>query len=241
MELAEEWNEKGKAYVKEKNFKEALLCYSKAIYLNPNEQKYYANRSLMHYNLKDFAQAKIDAEKAIELDPNIPKSYIRLGKACLALFDYIGAYNAYMKGLEIDPNNENLIEAKNKMFEYISKMRGEDPKELEKNFEALRQKEISKEKEIKINETKIESKQNTIPINKRVNQDKNDKINLIEKYCINKRVVLKFVKQISEYRFEGKILEISGEFMYFKREDKYNNTEENHIINLNNVIDIHIL
>ena len=87
MELAEEWNEKGKAYVKEKNFKEALFCYSKAIDLNPNEQKYYANRSLMHYNLNDFAQAKIDAEKAIELDPNIPKSYIRLGKACLALFD----------------------------------------------------------------------------------------------------------------------------------------------------------
>ena len=241
MELAEEWNEKGKAYVKEKNFKEALFCYSKAIDLNPNEQKYYANRSLMHYNLNDFAQAKIDAEKAIELDPNIPKSYIRLGKACLALFDYIGAYNAYMKGLEIDPNNENLIETKNTMFEQISKMGGEDPKELEKNFEALRQKEIIKEKEAKINKTKIESKPNSVPINKEVNKDKNDKINLIEKYCLNKRVVLKFVKQISEYRFEGKILEISGGFIYFKREDKYNNTEENHIINLDNIIDIHIL
>ena len=146
-----------------------------------------------------------------------------------------------MKGLEIDPNNENLIETKNTMFEQISKMGGEDPKELEKNFETLRQKEIIKEKEAKINKTKIESKPNSVPINKEVNKDKNDKINLIEKYCLNKRVVLKFVKQISEYRFEGKILEISGGFIYFKREDKYNNTEENHIINLDNIIDIHIL
>ena len=49
------------------------------------------------------------------------------------------------------------------------------------------------------------------------------------------------MKQITEYKFEGKIMKISGGFIYFKKEDKYNDTKENNIINLNNIIDIHIL
>ena len=77
------------------------------------EQKYYANRSLMHCNLNDFANAKKDAEKAIELNPGVAKSYLRLGKACFGQLDYIGAYSAYMAGLEIEPQNNNLIEEKN--------------------------------------------------------------------------------------------------------------------------------
>ena len=241
MEQAEEWNEKGKAYVQEKKYEEALSCYSKAIELNPKEQKYYANRSLMHCNLNDFANAKKDAEKAIELNPNVAKSYLRLGKACFGQLDYIGAYSAYMAGLEIEPQNNNLIEAKNVLIDQVSKMGGQDPKIIESQFENHRQENLKKENQI-INETEMELNKNySDQINIGPNDDKNNKKNLIEKYCLNKRVELKFVKQISEYRFEGKIMEISGGFIFFKREDKYNNTDENHIINLNNVIDIHIL
>ena len=50
---AKNWKEKGNALVKEKKFKEAMDCYSKAIEIDPNEPIFYSNRSLMHINLEE--------------------------------------------------------------------------------------------------------------------------------------------------------------------------------------------
>ena len=69
METAEDWKLKGNALVKEKKYKEALDCYSKAIELDPNNPILYSNRSAMYLNLTEYDQAIADADKAISLKP----------------------------------------------------------------------------------------------------------------------------------------------------------------------------
>ena len=80
MSTAKEWKDKGNSLVKEKKYKEALDCYSKAIELDPNDPILYSNRSAMHLNLSEFDEAINDAEKAISLKPDYAKAYLRKGK-----------------------------------------------------------------------------------------------------------------------------------------------------------------
>ena len=81
METAKDWKDKGNALVKEKKYKEALDCYSKAIEIDTNDPILYSNRSAMHLNLFNYDQALIDAEKALSLKPDYGKAYLRKGKA----------------------------------------------------------------------------------------------------------------------------------------------------------------
>ena len=81
MSTAKEWKDKGNSLVKEKKYKEALDCYTKAIKIDPNDPILYSNRSAMHLNLSEFDEAINDAEKAISLKPDYAKAYLRKGKA----------------------------------------------------------------------------------------------------------------------------------------------------------------
>ena len=111
METSETWKEKGNALVKEKKYKEALDCYTKAIELDPNNQILYSNRSAMHLNLFNYEQALIDAEKAISLKPDYGKAYLRKGKALEGLQKLKEALDTYKLGLEKDKQNAQLLEA----------------------------------------------------------------------------------------------------------------------------------
>ena len=107
--------DKGNLYVQERNYAEALKCYSKAIELDSNDPILYSNRSAMYYNLNDYENAIIDADKAISLKPNYPKAYLRKGNALEALYQYDEALNTYNIGLQYDSNNSQLLEAQQKL------------------------------------------------------------------------------------------------------------------------------
>ena len=111
MATAKEWKEKGNALVKEKNYKEALECYSKAIEIDPNDPILYSNRSAMHLNLSEFDQALTDAEKAISLKPDYAKAYLRKGKALEGQDKLKEALETYKLGLTKDEKNAQLLEA----------------------------------------------------------------------------------------------------------------------------------
>ena len=111
MATAKEWKEKGNALVKEKNYKEALDCYSKAIEIDPNDPILYSNRSAMHLNLSEFDQALTDAEKAISLKPDYAKAYLRKGKALEGQDKLKEALETYKLGLTKDEKNAQLLEA----------------------------------------------------------------------------------------------------------------------------------
>ena len=111
MTTANDWKEKGNALVKEKKYKEALDCYSKAIEIDPNNQILYSNRSLMHCNLGEFQEALDDADKAISIKPDYGKAYLRKGKALEGLNKIKEALDTYKLGLEKDKDNAQLKQA----------------------------------------------------------------------------------------------------------------------------------
>ena len=111
MSTAKEWKDKGNSLVKEKKYKEALDCYTKAIEIDPNDPILYSNRSAMHLNLSEFDEAINDAEKAISLKPDYAKAYLRKGKALEGQQRIQEALDTYKLGLEKDKTNAQLLEA----------------------------------------------------------------------------------------------------------------------------------
>ena len=121
METAVSWKEKGNKFVQERQYAEALNCYSKAIELDANDPILYSNRSAMYYNLNYFDNAIIDAEMAITLRPTYAKAYLGKGNALEGLKRYKEALDSYEAGLKQDPDNEQLIEAQKKLKELMEK------------------------------------------------------------------------------------------------------------------------
>ena len=122
MESAKNWKEKGNALVKQKKYKEALDCYSKAIEIDPKDPIFYSNRSLMHINLEEYDQAILDAEKAILLKPNYGKAYLRKGKALEGKQKMKEALDTYKLGLEKDKNNSELLNASSQVEASLKNM-----------------------------------------------------------------------------------------------------------------------
>lgn len=111
MTTAKEFKDQGNAFVKEKKYKEALDCYSKAIEIDPKDPILYSNRAAMHINLTQLDEAIKDADKAIELKPEYGKAYIRKGDALKKKGDETAALETYKKGLEKEPGNAQLKQA----------------------------------------------------------------------------------------------------------------------------------
>ena len=120
MQTAKEWKDKGNALVKEKKYKDALDCYSKAIEIDPNDPILYSNRSAMHLNLAQFDDSLKDAEKAISLKPDYAKAYLRKGKALEGQEKFKEALEAYKLGLEKDNQNAQLLQASKELEEMLN-------------------------------------------------------------------------------------------------------------------------
>ena len=126
METSKSWKDKGNLFVQERNYTEALKCYSQAIELDSNDPILYSNRSAMYYNLEDYDNAINDADKAISLKPNYPKAYLRKGNALEGKKLFNEALNTYNIGLKYDKNNSQLLEAYQKLEKIIQNSPGEE-------------------------------------------------------------------------------------------------------------------
>ena len=150
METAASWKDKGNQYVQEKQYLEALNCYTKAIELDPNDPILYSNRSAMFYNLNEFNNAIIDAEMAIQLRPQYAKAYLRKGNALEAQYKYKEALDDYELGLKQDPKHSQLIEAKKSVIELIEKQKGNVINEEEKKIDMNLIEKYAMKKKVKI-------------------------------------------------------------------------------------------
>ena len=88
-----------------KDYKGAIVDFTKAIQINPNKSYYYFYRGISKKNLKDYNGAISDHTRAIELDPNDASAYNTRGYAKYNLKDYNGAIADYTKAIELDPND----------------------------------------------------------------------------------------------------------------------------------------
>uniref|UniRef100_A0A673GBQ6 Small glutamine-rich tetratricopeptide repeat-containing protein alpha n=1 Tax=Sinocyclocheilus rhinocerous TaxID=307959 RepID=A0A673GBQ6_9TELE len=118
---AEHLKTDGNDQMKVENFGAAVVFYSKAIQLNPQNAVYYCNRAAAYSKLGNYAGAVQDCEQAIGIDPNYSKAYGRMGLALASLNKYSEAVSYYKKALELDPDNDtykaNLQIAEQKMKE----------------------------------------------------------------------------------------------------------------------------
>ena len=105
---AEKFKKAGnKAFVK-KEYDAAIVQFSKAIALNPNDHVFYSNRSACYAHKEEYLKAIHDAQQCVDLKPDFVKGYARLGVAHFNLRQYSKAKAAYGAGLALDSEHSAL-------------------------------------------------------------------------------------------------------------------------------------
>lgn len=105
---AQEWKEKGNNFLKNKNYHEALKCYTEAIKADPNDHVHHSNRSACNFNMGNYKEALEDASECIKRKPDWAKGYLRKGMAESKLEMVEEAVESYKKGLQFEPNNQQI-------------------------------------------------------------------------------------------------------------------------------------
>lgn len=127
-EIADSYKLDGNQLLKEEKYNEAIIKYTKAIEINPNNAIYYANRAAVYTITKQYGQAVLDwyvlylcidtdsyynyvyvsmiSRKATEIDPTYVKAYIREGVAQFNLNQYDRAIQIYLKAIKIVPPSD---------------------------------------------------------------------------------------------------------------------------------------
>lgn len=82
---AEDERLKGNEFMKAKEYKEAIDCYTRSLSYFNHDPATYSNRALAHLYLKEYARVLEDANEAIKLNADFIKAYHRRGKAYSAL------------------------------------------------------------------------------------------------------------------------------------------------------------
>ena len=97
------YNNLGNAYREAGDHAEAMLCFTKAIELNPKCAFAYSNRGTAYNRAGQLANALADYTKAIELDPQCAPAYSNRGTAYDRAGQLANALADYAKAIELDP------------------------------------------------------------------------------------------------------------------------------------------
>lgn len=104
-----QWVNSGRLYLDSLNYKEAILDFSTAIYLEPEEPAAYFFRSQAFEKEKEYLNAIEDLTKLIWLDPNEWYHYLSRGLLYYYFFgNYDSALNDLSKSIELNPDDEDL-------------------------------------------------------------------------------------------------------------------------------------
>lgn len=95
--------EKGNSCFRDKQYKDAISYYSKAIDIKPNDPIAFSNRAQCHLNLNSYYEAEDDCTSAIKLDSKFNKAYYRRATARKHLMRYHEAINDYRQLISLDP------------------------------------------------------------------------------------------------------------------------------------------
>lgn len=82
---AESYKNVGNKYFKEKDYKNAIVQYSKAVDLVPNSATYLSNRAAAYMSNGQYEAALEDCSRAVDLDPSNAKFLLRLARIYTSL------------------------------------------------------------------------------------------------------------------------------------------------------------
>ena len=94
----------GLAAAVEKDYAVAIMCYTKAIAIDPNSRRAYFGRANVKDEMGNHESAIEDYTKAIAIDPNDANSYHNRAYVKAALGDKDSAIEDYTRAIAIDPN-----------------------------------------------------------------------------------------------------------------------------------------
>jgi tetratricopeptide (TPR) repeat protein len=125
---ASEYHQKGRGHASRREYSEAIIAYTRAIELNPDEAEFYSDRAVAFFHTDQGQYSLADMNRAQELEPG--KSYRYASRAFIKdhLGDLDGAIEDYKVAISIDPddaiahNNLGLLEEK-KGYKQESKKR----------------------------------------------------------------------------------------------------------------------
>lgn len=80
---------------------EAIVLYTQAINLDPDNQVLYSNRCAAYMKNDSKSKALHDAEKCVQIAPTWSKGYVRLGAAQHSLKRFDAAIDTFQKGKSI--------------------------------------------------------------------------------------------------------------------------------------------
>lgn len=96
--MAESFKEQGNVAMGSGDIHQAILHYSQAIEVDPDNHIYYSNRSAAYMKADSISKALHDAEKCVTLAPGWAKAYSRLGAAQHGLKRFDAAISSFKKG-----------------------------------------------------------------------------------------------------------------------------------------------
>lgn len=90
---------------KQQHYAAAIQIFNQLTTYEPNNANHFANRGLMHYNLKHYAQALEDYDCALELNPELDKAYNNRANLHAAQKNWLDAIDDYDEAIDINPLN----------------------------------------------------------------------------------------------------------------------------------------
>jgi Flp pilus assembly protein TadD len=114
-DLAEDWNNKGLALVKQGKYDEAIKCYDEAIRLDPNPAGAWNNKGVALNNLGKYDESIKASDEAIRLapnDPNIAMAWHNKGRAFVNWGKYDEAIQACDEAIRLNPKYANTWNTK---------------------------------------------------------------------------------------------------------------------------------
>ncbi|CAG9790876.1 unnamed protein product [Diatraea saccharalis] len=107
----EDLKNKGNDCVKNCKFIEAVLHYTQAIKMDPNNYLLYSNRSFAFLKMDQHYLSLQDANETVRLQPQWAKGYFRRAEVEAASGLHDEAIISYTRALQLDPHNPKLMES----------------------------------------------------------------------------------------------------------------------------------
>jgi tetratricopeptide (TPR) repeat protein len=102
---ADQWIDRGKSFVENELYDEAVKCYSRALKLDPSDQDTWNSMGLAYFDLGEYDGAISCYDKAIQINSNDKSVWSNKALALHYLGNYSAAIDCLDTALDLDPRN----------------------------------------------------------------------------------------------------------------------------------------